>query len=144
MTRQGTNFPRTTISRRRRQSRAGIVMICVVVCMAIATSLLGGMLKSTLMSRQQLRSEQHLRQSNWLVEAGAQRAAFRLSRDPDYAGETWSLSAESITGSHPGSVTISVSREAEPALVRITAEYPAESVRSVRRSRDFFMNTTHN
>lgn len=115
-------------------------MICVVACLAVATLLLGGMLKATLLTMRQIRTERHLRQTEWLVQAGAERAAFRLASDVEYTGEVWSLAAEEIVGTDAGVVSISVSRESTDRVsVRVVAEFPAGSVASIRRTREFLI-----
>ncbi len=133
------------VETRDQRPKRGAVLICVVACMAVATLLLGGMLKSTLLTKRQIRVERHLRQAEWLVQAGAERAAFRLARDGEYEGEQWSLAADAIVGTDPGSVSISVSQEStDQASVRVVAEYPAGSVASIRRSREFFIDRSQN
>ena len=123
---------------RPRSQRQGVTLICVVACLAVATLLLGTMLKTTVLTRRQVHTERHLRQAQWLVEAGAERAAFRLGNDADYTGERWSLQPEAIVGTHAGVVNISVNRRAkELVTVRVVAEYPAGGVTTIRRTRDF-------
>ena len=116
-------------------------MICVVACLAVVTLVLGGMLKATLLTMRQVRTERHLRQTEWLVQAGAERAAFRLASDGQYSGEEWSLSADEIVGSDPGLVTISVSRDSpDRASVRVVAEFPSGNDASIRRTREFLIS----
>ena len=116
-------------------------MICVVTCLALATLMLGGMLKSVLLSRRQVRTEAHLRQAQWLVQAGAERAAFRLTNDDEYTGEQWTLEADAIVGTDPGMVEIEVRREStQRASVRVVAEYPTGGDASIRRTREFLVD----
>jgi type II secretory pathway pseudopilin PulG len=118
-----------------------VVLVCVVVCLAIATLLVATTLQTTLRTRRQIQTERHLRQAQWLVQAGAERAAFRLANDARYDGERWPLTAEAIVGSHPGLVSISVDREsADRARVRVVAEYPSRGAASIRRTRDFHVD----
>lgn len=93
------------------------------------------------MTMRQVRTERHLRQTEWLVQAGAERAAFRLASDVEYAGEVWSLAADQIDGTNPGVVNISVRRDStDRASVRVVAEFPADRVASIRRTRDFLID----
>jgi hypothetical protein len=118
-----------------------VVLICVVVCLAIATLLIAAMVQRTLLTRRQIRTERQLRQAEWLVEAGVERAAFRLANDEDYSGEQWPLSADAIVGTHPGLVSISVRRESTgPASVQVAAQYPSGGAVSIRRSREFLVD----
>lgn len=124
-----------------RQPQKGAVLICVIICLAVATLLLAGMLKGTLLTMRQIRTERHLRQTEWLVQAGAERAAFRLASDVEYTGEVWSLAAQEIAGTDPGVVSISVSRDStDRARVRVVAEFPSGSVASIRRTREFLID----
>ena len=138
------NRPRLNNQRHKTQDRPrkrGVVLICVVACLAVTTLLLGGMLKRALLTKRQSRTERHLRQAQWLVQAGAERAAFRLANDVEYTGEVWSLAADSIVGTGPGVVRISVSRESmDRASARVVAEYPSGGAASIRRTREFLID----
>ena len=131
-------------TQRRSQDR-GAVLVCVIVCVAIATLLLAGMLKNTLLTRRQIRTERHARQTEWLVQAGAERAAFRLASDAEYNGERWALSADAMAGADSGVVTISVNHDQEDhARVQVIAEYPSDNVFSIRRTREFLIDLPQN
>ena len=124
-----------------RKQKRGAVLVCVVACLAVATLLLAGMLKKTVLTKQQIRTERYLRQAEWLVQAGAERAAFRLASNAEYTGELWSLAADAIVGTDPGVVRISVSgASTDRANVRVIAEYPSGSVASIRRTREFLID----
>jgi hypothetical protein len=105
----------------------------------IVTSILGSMLQNALRARRHLRAERHLRQTELLLRAGADLAAFRLARDPAYSGETWRVASDQVAGTGDAQVTIGVGHESEQPSwqVRVVAEYPAGSDRSIRRSRTF-------
>ena len=122
---------------RRSHRRSGMVLIVALVCLLILTSIIGTMLQTSLRSRRQLHSQRDLVQCELLLQAGLNRAAFRLSGESDYEGETWNVPAEALVGSGGGQVTIEATRESddEPWKVRVAAEYPIGSERSIRRSR---------
>jgi hypothetical protein len=126
----------THVDRRR---RCGAVLVAALVCLLIVMAVLSGMLQGALRARRQLHLERDLRQTELMLQAGAHRAAFRFTGEPDYRGETWNLPAEMITGSKTGQVTIAISRDADdqPWHANITAEYPAGSQTSIRRSHAF-------
>ena len=135
----------------RQRKPQGVALICVIVCLAVITMLIAGMFKRTLLTRRQLRTERNLRQAQWLAQAGAERAAFRLANDAEYSGEVWALAAESIVGSDPGVVSISVNHDAtgydapdhdamDRVTVQVTADYPSGNVASVRRTREFLID----
>jgi len=125
----------------RQPRKQGAVLVCVIVCLAVVTLLLAGMLKRTLLTRRQIRTERHARQTEWLVQAGAERAAFRLAGDAEYTGEMWPLAADAIVGTDPGVVSISVNRDStNRASVQVVAEYPSGTVASIRRTRKFLID----
>jgi hypothetical protein len=104
-------------------------------------SVLGSMLQGALCARRQLHAERDLRQTEFLLQAGADRAAFRLSNETDYRGETWNVPAQQLVGSGDGQVTICASRDSEekPWQLRIVAEYPLGGELSIRRSQTFLV-----
>jgi len=119
--------------------RSGLVLIAALVCLLIVTSIIGSMLQSALRARRQLHTERDRRQTELLLEAGADRAALRHAAEPDFRGETWNLPAESIVGRGDGRVTTEVSRAADdqPWQVRVVAEYPLGRDFPIRRSHTF-------
>ena len=157
-------------SRRLMRRQRGAVLIAVLVCLLIVTMILGSMLQGTLRARRQLHKERDLCQTEFLLQAGADRAMFRLGSEPDYRGETWILPAEAITGgkdlsqsesstpaapssrgavpdmgigSSDGQVAIEVSRDpaAQRWQVHIVAEYGLGSPWSIQRTRTFLVPT---
>lgn len=115
--------------------RRGAVLVVALVGLLIVTALLGTMLLSALQARRQMRKERDHLQCELLLQAGLDRAAFRLAEDADYAGETWKLPAEGIIGQAEGQVAIEVARADDmPPQIRVVAEYPLAGEHSVRRS----------
>ena len=129
----------------RHPRKRGAVLVCVIACLAVAALLLAGMLKRTLLTMRQIRTERHVRQTEWLVQAGAERAAFRLASDEEYTGELWSLAADAIVGTDPGVVSISVNGDStDRASVQVVTEYPSGSAASIRRTREFLIDLNQN
>lgn len=136
---------------RPRHRRGGAILVVALVCLLVVMSIVAGMIKGALRERRQLHQYRDLRQTDLLVEAGADRAAARLAEDPEYRGETWRVPAEEISGNAAGEVTIEVARdesveptddEGAPTLrVRVSAEYPLVGVTSIRRTRTFTIET---
>jgi type II secretory pathway component PulK len=124
----------------RKQPR-GAVLVAALVCMLIVMALVGSMLERTLRARRQLLVERDLRQTQWLLQAGLDRAAFRLARESDYRGETWKLPAGQITGRGEGQVAIAASRVADgaPWQIKVVAEYPLGNELSIQRSHTFLV-----
>src|SRR5881227_3826668 len=102
-----------------RQRNRGAVLIAALVCLAIIVAMVGSMLVAALAAGRQLHAERDLRQCDLLLQAGADRAAYRLATDRDYRGETWTLDTNKIVGNGNGKVTIEVPVNAEPRQFRI-------------------------
>ncbi len=120
--------------RRRRQS--GLILICVLACLAIVMGIAASMLKTALAARHAARQELKLSQTEFLLAAGVQRAVRQLTEDEDYSGETWELTSKAIPGIETALVEIDVeaSTNDEPAQVHVIAQLPADSPQSIRRS----------
>ena len=103
----------------------------------VIVAMVGCMLLAAIAAGRQLHAERDLRQCELLVQAGADRAAYRLATETDYRGETWTLAADKIVGSSDGKLTIEVSTDAgqKTRQLSIVAEYPAGGETSIRRSR---------
>jgi type II secretory pathway component PulK len=116
-----------------------MAVIAALTCLLIVTAIIGSMLQSALRARRQLHAERDRRQTELLLQAGADRAALRLATEPEFRGDTWDLPAESIVGRGAGRVTTEVSRsEDDPSWqVRIIAEYPLGRDFPIRRSQMF-------
>ncbi len=123
---------------RRGRSR-GSVLVAALVCLAIIVAMVGSMLVAALAASRQLRAERDLRQCELLLQAGADRAAYRLASERSYRGETWTVSADKLAGSGDGQVTMELTSapEQNTQQLHILAEYPAGSEISIRRSRTF-------
>ena len=121
----------------RSKRRCGAVLVAALVCLAIIVAMVGSMLLAAINAGRQLHAERDLRQCELLVQAGADRAAYRLATETDYRGETWTLAADKIVGSSDGKLTIEVSTDAgqKTRQLSIVAEYPAGGETSIRRSR---------
>ena len=132
-----TTFPRTRCVQRPPGRRpTGSILFAALICLLVVMSMVAAMLKSALSARRQIRVERNLRQTELLLHAGAERAAFRLSHDDIYHGETWSIPAAELSGQDAGQVEIQASQDSETTKwrVHLVAEYPFGSERSIRRS----------
>jgi hypothetical protein len=133
--------PKHAANRRRTchaaNSRRGAVLFIALVCLLIIMSILGQMLQGSLRAQRQLHPERDLRQAELLLQAGIDRAAYRLAREPDYRGETWQPVVNSIVGTAAGQDTIKCTRTAadKPWQVNVLAEYPLDGALTIRRSR---------
>src|SRR6476660_7947859 len=76
--------------------RHGAVLVAALVCLAIIVAMIGSMLVTALAASRQLHAERDLRQCELLLQAGVDRAAYRLATERTYRGETWTLSNDNI------------------------------------------------
>jgi hypothetical protein len=129
--------------RRHRSRHSGVILFIALISLLIVMAILGQMLRTSLQAQRQLHPERDLRQTELLLQAGADRAAYRLANQADYRGETWRLPAASIVGAGDGEVTIAASRDSDqqPWHVHVIAEYPHGGVSTIRRSRTFLVPT---
>ena len=124
----------------RRQPRDGTLLICVMTCLLIVTSLLTGALQKGLHSRALLKQERTLRQVEQLIDSGWNRARWKLTIDDTYTGERWRLPPGSFGDARIGAeVVIQVEPPNVDAkvVVRVAAEFPSDTARSIRRTQYF-------
>ena len=74
-----------------RSRRLGSLLVCVLVCLGIATSIMLTAIHSSLRARRQIVRELQMEQTRWLIDAGLQRAVKMVASDPNYMGETWNV-----------------------------------------------------
>ncbi len=119
--------------------RRGTVLVVAIVCLSVVMGILGSMLKGTLLAHRQLHGERDLRQTELLLQAGSDRAIYRLASDATYRGESWNVAADTIAEKGEGRVTIEImpgdGQSARKA--QVVAEYPLGGETSIRRSRTF-------
>ncbi len=120
--------------------RSGAVLVCVLACMLIAISIAASgvhlAMRGARASKQNLRS----RQTQWLLQAGVERARSGLQRG-DYSGEEWLVPASQLPESS-GRVVIGVApveSATDPSTwqVTVTAQYGPNTSQLTRRSHSF-------
>ena len=121
-------------------SRRGVVLVCVLACTLIAISLAASALQLAMHNARASKQELRLRQTQWLLQAGVQRARRALPRD-DYLGEEWLVPADQLPESE-GRVVIEVASSEGVAdslnrQVTVTAEYGSLGSQPLRRSHTF-------
>lgn len=117
------------------QHRAGAIAVIALIAILITISIGMSLVKTTLLERQETFKLQDQKQSEWLVEAGIERAVARLEASADYRGETWTLSAEELGGRDGGEVTIRIEDSAEEngrKQLTVIADYPAGDEQRIR------------
>ena len=138
MTRTRADKRYTCVESSRGGSRRGAFVVVVMICLLVAGMLLGSLLKMALRQDRQLEREQASVQAEWLADSALARAAARLARDPDYAGETWTIHEGHLCGPEAAVVIIRVQEDKSQRnsrLVIVEATYPAEGPQQARRTR---------
>lgn len=70
-------------------SRRGSLIVCVLACLLIASTIIASTTRSALQRRRNVHVEHQLRQTELLLDAGVLRAARQLRVSRDFVGETW-------------------------------------------------------
>jgi Tfp pilus assembly protein PilX len=133
---QGNVSPRRVSSR---AARRGMVLVGVLVCLAAAALTIMAILRTTTIELRQLRTQQQHLQADRLAEAGVERARAQLSLSPTYTGETWTVTADELGSTAAATVMITISEvkdQANQRQIHAQADYPNDSERRVRKSRD--------
>lgn len=74
-----------------KRNRDGSVLVCVLVCLGIASIVTLGTLKTSLTHRRELQRHWQMEQTQWVLEAGWRRALKARLADDQYTGEVWEL-----------------------------------------------------
>lgn len=114
--------------RRKSQARRGAALVMALVAITILTIIGGALVRLAVVETKTVEVQQRERQARRLAEAGVARAAAQLKADPEYRGETWSLTGASGLPGGPAQVTIVVSEISDkPGWRRVTAaaDYPS-------------------
>ena len=131
-----------TVQRTLPHNRRASVLVCVLACMVVAIALVVSTTRSALRARREVRTQRQLRQVEFVLEAGIQRAARQLSNHAEYRGETWTLSPTATAGLDSTQVEIEISsiNGARPRQVKVVARLPAKSPALIQRSYTFPIN----
>jgi hypothetical protein len=73
----------------RTQPRKGGMMVCVLVCLFVSIAIVAGSVHHAVRMHREVRLQQQMLQTQFLLDAGILRAVERLNQTPDYQGETW-------------------------------------------------------
>ncbi len=126
------------------RSRSGTVLICVLACLGIVIALVMTTMQSSLRGRREVRMQRQLIQTEFLCEAGVQRAVQQLKRSPEYKGEKWFPKLGSTSfGNAAIEIRIEPSQEVVNTLraeVFATLADSAESNDRMQRSHTFLIS----
>ncbi len=90
------------------QRRSGIVLAVVLVALLVVLLLGAAFVNMFVAQRKLVRQASQQQQALWIVEAAANRAVYRMSKDKEYEGETWQLPADALNSFTSGAATIRI------------------------------------
>lgn len=133
-----------------KQRRQGTTTVLVLICLLVVVSFVGTMLQSAVRARRQLQTERNRRQAELLLDAGIDRASYRLVAEPEYRGEIWTPDSTALAGRAqvvatitptPADASATPSSSRTPSWqVEVIAEFPVGNPNSIRRSHAFLFN----
>ena len=121
-----------------KNTRQGAILVIVLVCVAIASITFMSIAKVVSAQRRSTQKEAWRVEATWLAESGLERAAWRLTAEPDYTGETWTLAADQLDAAEGAVVEIRVETIPEQPnrrLVHVRADYPDHPQHRSRQSK---------
>jgi hypothetical protein len=122
--------------------RSAFVIVAVIVLFVISLTLFGIWAQSTVREHHRLRNRQGQLQATRLADAGLRRAAVQLRTDPQYTGEIWAISSDTLGGSGAADVRISIlpADGRSPGRIEAAATYPAGASRRVQVTRSAILS----
>lgn len=128
--------------------RRGTVLVCTLACAVVVIGVGSASVRLALEHRQTARQRHQLQQTQWLLDAGIQRAQKKLGESgQDYQGETWSVPLPHMPG-RSAEIEITIEPPASPSdhrSVRVVAVVRPDNDRSTdietRRSLRFSTRT---
>ena len=126
-----------------RSRRAAIVLAAVLVCLVVVLAIGSSLLHALLLQHRQRLQEQYQLQAFWLAESAVQRASVRLAGSRDYPGETWQVDSDALHSRWSGAAVIRV--ETIPGddarrKIAVEAEYPQDPQHRVVQRREITVN----
>jgi type II secretory pathway component PulK len=124
-------------------TRRGMVLVLVLVCLAVAASLVIVATRRAVTADRGAQTEVENLQAVWLAESGLERASARLAADSAYTGETWSIPAAELDGRHAGKVVTTVRPtpdKPQRRTVRVEADFPDHPQFRVRINKEIVVD----
>jgi Na+-transporting NADH:ubiquinone oxidoreductase subunit NqrC len=88
--------------------RRGTILVIVLVCLILAATLSGVLIRRLVQEQRQLRRHEDQIQAFWLVESAVDRADAQRLRSSGYMGEVWEIAAGQLNDRQTASVKIEV------------------------------------
>ena len=125
---------------RRQPRRSAIIMVTVLVCMLVASSIALGLLHSAMRERRQMGRELQMVQTRWLLDGGLRHARIQLAGSTKYTGETIRFPVRVGRDEIDGQIEIAVSKDGQrPGVLvaQITARIGDEQTNITQLSKSF-------
>ena len=106
-------------NRNRPPSRTGTLIVCVLVCMGVATTIMSLSTIGAIRARRSIQKSHQLRQTQYLLDAGVLLCAKQLKASTEYRGETWRPKIQSLQRLNP-EITITVQQTQQSRVLQIT------------------------
>ena len=129
------------------KKRRGTILIAVLVCLGIATTIVLGAVQSSMRQHRQVRRELQVEQARWLLDAGIERAVTAvLAQKESYRSETLTI-APTLKKFSEATIEISLIQfdpRSKEASVRVTARLAGAGTLApiTQRSREFVIDTS--
>ncbi len=128
--------------RARPRRRAGTVLAAVLLSLFVVLLVGAELTRAIVQHRRHSRLAEDRQQAFWIAESAVQRALQTLAKSPDYQGETWQVSGETLGTGRAGVATIKVEAAADPATKRrlvVRAYYPEDEVHRTLYERELIL-----
>jgi type II secretory pathway component PulK len=115
------------------------VLAAALVEFLVAAAILFAVLQDVVRHHRQLLTGRQQLQTQWLAQAGVDRAMAQLRKSADYRGETWRVPPDELDGVAAAEVKIRLENVADqPDDLRLTvdAQYPTDSIHSSQQTRE--------
>ena len=116
-----------------------MVLIVLLVCLAVAATLIVGAVRIALTSHRATQTASWNVQARWLAESGLERAAAKLAAAAAYPGETWTIPAEELGAEESGVVRIEVQpipEQEKHYKIKIEADFPDDPLHYARQEKE--------
>ncbi len=119
--------------------RRGVVLAAALACLMVTILICSALAVTVVREHRALLRRQQQTQALWVAESAVSRARAQLRRNPEYAGETWTIPAADFAGRFPAKAVITLSADEEnPSQVRLHVEayYPDDPVNRILAKRE--------
>ena len=106
--------------------RTGSVLVAALICLLVASTIVGSMLRANQLTATHLRNQLREVQTRWLAEAAIERAISLVEADEAYSGEIWTVTGDELGHHFDGQVEITLLRDSAGRIeVNVVARCPA-------------------